>query len=261
MSWHLGRLLVELDGSTVPLDDCTWVLLRPCLCLAAAAPASSDLASADAAWRHFFAGTRRVHREVDYAKRHGYGVELRDGIAPGTPLFPPAGACPHGRFQAHRKRTVPAGTRYGRLIVIADRQPGEDRVVCRCDCGNEVSVGMHSLDTGETRSCGCLRRDVAAARSRKHGMCGTSEYDIWAAMVQRTTNPNNAAFANYGGRGIGVCDRWREFANFFADMGPRPEGLTLERIDNERGYSPENCKWATYSEQRHNRRDTTEAVR
>jgi hypothetical protein len=85
-------------------------------------------------------------------------------------------------------------------------------------------------------------------------MADTSEYDIWAAMIQRATNPKNARYADYGGRGIGVCERWLEFTNFYADMGPRPDGKSLDRVNNDLGYSPENCRWATWVEQRHNQR-------
>ena len=88
----------------------------------------------------------------------------------------------------------------------------------------------------------------------KHGMARTPEYKSWQSMVQRCTNPGNRDFKNYGGRGIRVCDRWKAFPNFYADMGDRPEGLTIERIDNDKGYSPGNCKWVTCFEQNQNQR-------
>lgn len=87
-----------------------------------------------------------------------------------------------------------------------------------------------------------------------HGMARTRIYNIWADMIGRCTRPAHARYADYGGRGITVCERWREFANFYADMGDRPAGRSLDRINNDAGYSPDNCRWATFREQRHNRR-------
>lgn len=90
----------------------------------------------------------------------------------------------------------------------------------------------------------------------KHGKVGTTTYNVWSSMLARCRNPNCPAFPNYGGRGIDVCDAWISFKGFLADMGERPEGLTLERIDNDRGYGPDNCRWATRSEQGRNKRST-----
>ncbi|MCX4458486.1 hypothetical protein OOK58_41990 [Streptomyces sp. NBC_01728] len=151
-----------------------------------------------------------------------------------------------------RPRPVLEGERYGRLTVTKTRQPGEVFVSVRCDCGTETTVRF--LDLGRcTNSCGCLRNETNTNRT-KHGMCGTSIYWTWSDMVARCTNPRHKRYADYGARGITVCERWRDFANFLADMGDRPPGLELDRIDNDRGYEPSNCRWADRSTQMKNRR-------
>jgi hypothetical protein len=147
-----------------------------------------------------------------------------------------------------------ASQRFGRLTVIEFSKVNswhEAIWLCRCDCGNETLVAGSSLRTGNTQSCGCLRR---LGSRRTHGRTGTSEYRTWRVMRERCSNPNNKDYKDYGGRGIKVCARWDKFENFYADMGPRPKGLTLGRIDNEDDYYPENCKWETWIEQARNRR-------
>jgi hypothetical protein len=154
-----------------------------------------------------------------------------------------------------------AGERYGRLTVIAHVGFANacSTWLCECDCGNRITVRLSGL-LGRTKSCGCQKRESASKRGKAnqthgHGY-GTPEYISWRSMKQRCENPKAKKFANYGGRGIKVCDRWRNsFENFLADMGPRPLGHTLDRYpDSDGHYSKENCRWATDSEQNKNRR-------
>jgi hypothetical protein len=153
------------------------------------------------------------------------------------------------------------GKRFGRWTVLAIH-PKRDRRwavlwLCRCDCGAEHIVRGSSLHTGYSTSCGCIRREKLKKLLTKHGMSEARVYGVWEAMVQRCTNPNNADYDNYGGRGITVCEDWRSFENFFADMGEPPPGLTLDRIDNNGNYEPGNCRWTSYSVQLKNRRKVT----
>lgn len=151
-----------------------------------------------------------------------------------------------------KPRVIPVGERFGRLVVTVERRPGEPRVQCHCDCGTEHSVGMTMW--GRTRSCGCLRTEQLVERSTRHGYAGSSLYMTWSDLVGRCTRSSHKRWADYGGRGITVCDRWLDFANFLADVGDRPPGMTLDRIDNDRGYEPGNVRWTDYSTQAKNRR-------
>ncbi len=150
------------------------------------------------------------------------------------------------------------GQRFGRLVVreyIGIGPSRAKRYLCDCDCGSTAETSGAKLRYGHTKSCGCLSVDQASKLNVTHGLSSIPEYDVWAGMIQRTTNPNHTRFKNYGGRGIRVCDWWRSFENFLADMGVRPMGkFSIERIDNDGDYEPTNCTWADYMEQSRNKR-------
>jgi len=150
-----------------------------------------------------------------------------------------------------------AGKRFGRLAGIEDvgkTKKGERIWRCRCDCGEETEVRTDHLKSGHTRSCGCLKVEVATDNATTHGGHGTPEYNSWCSMKGRTMNPSNPAYDRYGGRGITVSKSWLSFEGFFADMGERPTlEYSLDRIDNDGSYCKENCRWATRCEQGHNK--------
>ena len=154
-----------------------------------------------------------------------------------------------------------SGQRFGRLIADSidhsrDGENGGPFWQCTCDCGNTASVGKWNLSRGMTRSCGCLAREARTKRNTVHGMFGTKTYNSWWAMTQRCGYEQSIEYPRYGARGIRVCERWREFVNFYADMGERPSGMTLDRINPDGDYSPENCRWADKKTQSYNRRTT-----
>ena len=150
------------------------------------------------------------------------------------------------------------GQRFGRLVA-GERLGGSWR--CICDCAGSRTVKIYNLTGGVTRSCGCLRRERSAAGNATHGATrgygSTPEYKAWSNAKDRCYREKVRNYASYGGRGITMCARWRhDFSAFLADMGPRPEGRSLDRIDNDGNYEPGNCRWATRDEQCVNRRGT-----
>jgi len=158
-----------------------------------------------------------------------------------------------------------AGQRYGRLIALRRNGSIDGRAawLCKCDCGQEKTVKGIAMRTGNTVSCGCKRkedmfvgRSVWQVLSRQHGLSGTTEYHTWLGILRRCLKTDDKAYPDYGGRGITVCEHWQNsFENFLSDMGhkPSPEH-TIDRIDNDRGYEPDNCRWATSDIQMSNTR-------
>jgi hypothetical protein len=153
-----------------------------------------------------------------------------------------------------------AGLKFDRLEVLAFAGRSKQLWTlwrCKCACGNEAIASTYALKSGGKRSCGCLGRDITSKRSITHGMTRSPEFRCWKAMRERCYRRNATGYKNWGGRGITVCERWRDsFENFYADMGPRPSPKhSLDRYpDNDGNYEPGNVRWATFNQQASNRR-------
>lgn len=153
------------------------------------------------------------------------------------------------------------GETFGKLTVLSKVEPHRHRTkfTCACECGNTTIVVGSDLKTGNTTSCGCVKKTTGLTSNLKHGAASrmTGAYRSWRSMKQRCTNENSPNWKTYGGNGVTVCSKWLEsFDNFIADMGERPEGYSLERMDVTKGYSPENCKWIPLKDQCKNKRNT-----
>lgn len=160
------------------------------------------------------------------------------------------------------------GNKYNMLTILSEADPhttsggNKHRVAnCICDCGTKCSIRISPILSGTTKSCGCYSRrlasDSAKVRNTKHGSYSKPEYNVYRAMLKRCLNANNKAYKDYGGRGITVCERWMQsYENFITDMGERPSNLySIDRINVDGNYEPDNCRWATRSEQARNQRN------
>jgi len=161
-----------------------------------------------------------------------------------------------------RRVEVNNGDAYGKLTIIKEVEArlynsrSQRQVECKCSCGNVITVTLNGLRTGNTKSCGCAFISMLKKKGTHH-MSNTPEYKTWAKIIQRCNNKKSRDYGLYGGRGITVCKEWKDsFQSFFNDMGKRPYGMSIDRVDNDAGYCKSNCRWAKNCEQSQNKRTT-----
>ena len=153
-----------------------------------------------------------------------------------------------------------SGKKFGYLKVIEraeNTKHGEASWLCECKCGTKKIIGGYRLRKGITKSCGCLNKEMSKKKNKTHGMKGTRLYNIWQGIKQRTTNPNHHEYSDYGERGIDICEEWKDsFENFkkWSYENGYQDNLTIDRKNNDKGYTPDNCRWITIKEQQRNRR-------
>lgn len=169
------------------------------------------------------------------------------------------------RWEAAKTKKIDlTGERFGRLVVLrqVDSANSMSRYECLCDCGNKTIVYGNNLRRGYTQSCGCYRHECEKVNTRTHGREPRRIYRIWSGMLNRCNNPNNGRYKHYGGRGITVCGEWHDFTAFrdWALSHGYREDLSIDRINNDGNYEPDNCRWATAKEQAQNKRPRTGRV-
>lgn len=149
------------------------------------------------------------------------------------------------------------GKKFNKLLVLSRAENGlhnKVRWLCTCDCGNSTIAESSNLKSGHTKSCGCYKFEKMFGLNATHGKSKSPTYNVWCSMKRRCSDKNHSNYSSYGGRGITVCARWSKFENFYKDMGEKPDELTLDRINNDLGYSPENCRWVSAKKQARNTR-------